>query len=248
MKNEVELRFRIADNSKIKIPKHREPIEQSDIYYKGWFPGVLRLRVSGDMAEIAYKCMNNDGTWRELETDCSDPATFRRLAEAIGLRELIQISKKRCSWREGDIEINFDEVKDLGNFCELEIMDGTREQLMEKAKELGLGEPIEIGYVQMMMSGEDREMEHFEDVVNEQMAELKEIMLKKHHDYGSQNLLNYRDKGVLVRADDKLCRLKSLVWEGKSPENEKVNDTWIDLAGYSILALLLRNKKLEHKS
>jgi hypothetical protein len=74
--------------------------------------------------------------------------------------------------------------------------------------------------------------------------ELSELLAKKRHDYGepSRTLGRYGVKGIVVRMGDKFERLHGLTWEGKEPNFESLEDTLLDMAGYSVLALeLLRD-------
>lgn len=60
----------------------------------------------------------------------------------------------------------------------------------------------------------------------------------KQKDYGSGNISAFGEKGIIVRMNDKVERLKTLVWQDRSPEHEKVEDTWLDIANYGIIGLL----------
>jgi hypothetical protein len=60
----------------------------------------------------------------------------------------------------------------------------------------------------------------------------------KQRDYGSGNISAFGEKGVIVRLNDKVERLKTLVWNDRSPEHEKVSDTWLDVTNYGIIGLL----------
>ena len=60
----------------------------------------------------------------------------------------------------------------------------------------------------------------------------------KNRDYGPGNISAFGERGVIVRLNDKVERLKTLVWGGKSPEHEKVTDTWLDIANYGIIGLM----------
>lgn len=60
----------------------------------------------------------------------------------------------------------------------------------------------------------------------------------KQRDYGSGNISAFGERGIVVRMNDKVERLKTLVWNGQSPEHEKVSDTWMDIANYGIIGLL----------
>ncbi len=63
------------------------------------------------------------------------------------------------------------------------------------------------------------------------------LIVSKQKDYGTGNILAFGADGILVRVSDKVERLKNL--RGKGAMNEPQTDSWRDLAGYSILALML---------
>lgn len=71
-------------------------------------------------------------------------------------------------------------------------------------------------------------------------GEVCAIFEAKQHDYGPRNIAAFGEKGCLVRAYDKVVRLMRLVWDGRTPANEAIEDTWLDLADYAIIALLVR--------
>ncbi len=74
--------------------------------------------------------------------------------------------------------------------------------------------------------------------------EIAELLEKKHADYGDNNIIKFGTKGVLVRVNDKVERLINLTWENdKEPNFESVEDTWKDIAGYAILALIELRRK-----
>lgn len=79
----------------------------------------------------------------------------------------------------------------------------------------------------------------FEEALDEVMAELRELMINKQRDYGHRNIMDFGEYGVLVRANDKIARLKNLLGK-KEPKNEALEDSWRDLANYAIIALMLR--------
>ena len=65
-------------------------------------------------------------------------------------------------------------------------------------------------------------------------------MINKQRDYGHNNILDFGEYGVLVRLNDKVCRLKNLLGNKKEPKNESIDDSWIDTANYAIIAIMLR--------
>jgi hypothetical protein len=71
------------------------------------------------------------------------------------------------------------------------------------------------------------------------LREYFELWKKKQHDYGSGNIAANGTAGVVVRINDKMQRLRNLILESSSPSLEAVEDTWLDILGYSIIGLLL---------
>lgn len=67
------------------------------------------------------------------------------------------------------------------------------------------------------------------------------LFRSKQADYGPSNIAAFGEFGVLVRANDKLERLKHLYKTGDTAQNEPYEDSWHDLAGYAIIALLVRH-------
>lgn len=71
-------------------------------------------------------------------------------------------------------------------------------------------------------------------------AELTEIFIKKHKDYGKDNILDTGELGITFRVNDKLSRLKNLLNQRKQPTNESFEETWTDIGVYAVIALLLK--------
>lgn len=89
--------------------------------------------------------------------------------------------------------------------------------------------------------------EAFEKVCDE----LLRMFIKKHKDYGKENILELEELGIAYRIGEKLSRIKHLLTKKITPENESVEETWIDIAVYAVIAVLyLRGwfKRLEIKS
>jgi len=83
--------------------------------------------------------------------------------------------------------------------------------------------------------------------------EIKETHIRKSADYGTDEdfLANVRASedwgipawvGTMIRANDKIIRLQSLLVKGKL-ENESARDSLIDLASYAIIALILMEEE-----
>jgi hypothetical protein len=79
------------------------------------------------------------------------------------------------------------------------------------------------------------------------MAQLEDIMLKKHADYGPMNIAGAPGgamNGLRVRMYDKLARLSHL-GDTDTPNYESIEDTLIDLANYAIIGLLVQRGQWE---
>lgn len=97
-----------------------------------------------------------------------------------------------------------------------------------------------------------KEPKTFEEAVEIILQECKELLLRKNFDYGTGNVSEFGLIGILVRIRDKTQRLKNLMGFNKdgvvkTPKvhDEKLIDTFMDVANYGILALLLERGWLE---
>lgn len=72
--------------------------------------------------------------------------------------------------------------------------------------------------------------------------EMQELCKRKNSDYGSSVNDTYKKYGMvsyLVRLEDKMNRARNLVLnKNQKVEDEKIRDTLLDLANYSILAII----------
>lgn len=69
-----------------------------------------------------------------------------------------------------------------------------------------------------------------------------DLLVKKQHDYGHENILGFGLLGLCIRVSDKIARLISLDKRGSKPHNESVIDTWTDIVGYATIAKMLETK------
>lgn len=77
----------------------------------------------------------------------------------------------------------------------------------------------------------------YEWTVDEQVG----LLSRKQRDYGHDNILKFGASGVEVRLWDKIARYKNLQRRGVEPENESVLDTLIDIIGYCVILMMVRN-------
>ena len=86
-------------------------------------------------------------------------------------------------------------------------------------------------------------MSEFKERAQAVADEIVEMLDKKNADYGQNNITEFGMHGILVRANDKMARLKNLRYltiDVKPQINDTLDDTWADLAGYAIIALMYR--------
>lgn len=75
--------------------------------------------------------------------------------------------------------------------------------------------------------------------------DLNEIYARKNHDYGDSFGKGYAEYGIVmavIRLEDKLNRLKSLITAESLVKDESINDTLIDLANYAIMTVIERER------
>lgn len=68
---------------------------------------------------------------------------------------------------------------------------------------------------------------------------LSNLLTRKQHDYGTQNITAFGDLGIAVRLSDKIARLKNL--RQRSALNESLVDTLIDIVGYYVVSTMLND-------
>lgn len=84
--------------------------------------------------------------------------------------------------------------------------------------------------------------QNFETTVLKYFDENAKLLLSKHNDYGPTNISQAPGgpiNGLRVRMHDKLARINHLTDSGNDPENESLRDSFIDLANYAMIGLLV---------
>ena len=75
------------------------------------------------------------------------------------------------------------------------------------------------------------------------------LLVKKQKDYGSKNISQSPGgplNGLRVRMFDKLARINNLIETGATPENESLRDSFMDIANYATIALMVLDGKWEN--
>ena len=86
----------------------------------------------------------------------------------------------------------------------------------------------------------------FYEVTEKYYAQLHRVLVSKQRDYGPSNIANAPGgplNGLRVRIYDKISRINNLTENDAKPENESLKDSFLDLANYAIIALLVLDNK-----
>lgn len=97
-----------------------------------------------------------------------------------------------------------------------------------------------------MTSDMELEPTEFELQVWQVYDELAMLLLRKHDDYGPRNISDSPGgpiNGLRVRMHDKLARINNLIDNSKQPKNESLEDSFMDMANYAIIGLLVLRGK-----
>lgn len=79
-----------------------------------------------------------------------------------------------------------------------------------------------------------------QDTIASHVASTLRTLAAKQSDYGHENITKFAIRGVLTRMGDKHARLENLYRKGvRNALFETIEDTWLDLLGYSTIALML---------
>ena len=101
----------------------------------------------------------------------------------------------------------------------------------------------------------EREYPELSDEFKKIQKEMYEMFARKHMDYGLQNislggdLTKEKDKkfsltGLAIRLTDKISRLRNLLTNGRNfVKGEGMEDTFIDIANYGIIGMLVGRGK-----
>ena len=89
-------------------------------------------------------------------------------------------------------------------------------------------------------------IEQFKEESKPFYSETYQVLVSKQKDYGPLNISRAPGgplNGLRVRMHDKLSRINHLIDNGATPENESLRDSFLDLANYSIIAMMVLDNK-----
>lgn len=96
-----------------------------------------------------------------------------------------------------------------------------------------------------------KEPKYLDEAFDEVCGQMLKTFIKKHKDYGKGNILDMGELGIAFRISEKFNRIKNLLLTKRIPENETLEESWIDIAVYAVIAVLLKRswfKKLKMKN
>ena len=157
---EIEIKATFDDKEKVKqaltdLGAEEEKIKhQIDEYYNHPSRDTretkeyirLRYKEGENNGIFAHHINIADGVNKEFEVPVEDIKTFKQILEGLSFPLLGVIDKKRETFKFKEFTITLDEVKDIGNFVEIEVdgeeseIDEKKTQCIEVLKKLGLSE------------------------------------------------------------------------------------------------------------
>lgn len=77
--------------------------------------------------------------------------------------------------------------------------------------------------------------------------DMLELLCRKQHDYGHENINNFGILGLAVRMCDKIARIKNLIGRGSDGVNEPLEDSYRDIVGYATIAVMYHAGTFQYK-
>jgi len=116
----------------------------------------LRRQVIGESTEyfLTYKGAKEKSNYKkrqEIEIEVNDADSIHKLLSALGYEQKLCVEKNRRLWRLGECEVALDQLRELGDFVEIEGPDDR--QIAHVQENLGLAELSNIpkSYASMIM-------------------------------------------------------------------------------------------------
>ncbi len=91
-----------------------------------------------------------------------------------------------------------------------------------------------------------KDPKYLDEAFEKVCQEMLEMFKKKHKDYGKGNILDTGELGIAFRISDKLNRLKHLLANRQKPVHESIEETWIDIGVYAVIAVLYIRSWFKH--
>jgi predicted adenylyl cyclase CyaB len=121
------------------------PVPQRDVYYKergfrdrvhGPGSAITRIRYTPSEVTLNMKRLTgHDGVWEEFETRIQDGDVAECIMAAMGAELAVVVTKNRQSGCFGGIEVQIDEVEQLGTYLEVAVQVDNGDKDTRRARE-----------------------------------------------------------------------------------------------------------------
>ena len=94
------------------------------------------------------------------------------------------------------------------------------------------------------------DLDEFRAIATKKYKFAEDVLVRKQNDYGPTNISRSPGgplNGLRVRMHDKISRINHLIDSGVEPENESLRDSFLDLANYSIIAMMVLDEEWPEK-
>ncbi|MDY6788621.1 MAG: class IV adenylate cyclase [Candidatus Nanohaloarchaea archaeon] len=116
---------------------------------------LVRIREEDSRTIINYKSEVEEDIWDEHETVIDSPEETKKTFRGMGLEHVLDVKKKRRSFKKDGMRIHIDSIKNLGHFIEvkLDLEKNEKEDVMELLSKAGVEEDsiIDKGYVTKLL-------------------------------------------------------------------------------------------------
>lgn len=135
----VMQRFEYKGNKRTKDTYFYDPLRENlKLNSDNKLMECCRLREKNGKFFVTYKQDNyKNGVWiysDEYETEVQDIEALKKVFFCLGLRELVVVDNVKHTYQTPDYEIVAEEVKDLGNFLEVEALHDDESKTAEEIK------------------------------------------------------------------------------------------------------------------
>ncbi len=149
MQIENEVKYKIKNKELIKNRlavlnfSFIKKMSQEDYYFSpphkkfaGTKKYYLRLRRKNKNAKFAYHVVMNNLQTKEVETQIDDFNSFLKILKSLDFKIDCIVKKERSVYKNKNIEIDLDKIKNLGNFIEIEYIGKMNNGIQKKFQEL----------------------------------------------------------------------------------------------------------------
>ncbi|MBZ9572206.1 class IV adenylate cyclase [Patescibacteria group bacterium] len=98
---------------------------------------ILRIRDSDKGKFLTFKALTERrGVWEEYELKIDNVKEAKKILEKIGFIKALTLTKERTPGKLDEFNFNLDNIKELGSYIEVELIDDDGRKAQEKIKQL----------------------------------------------------------------------------------------------------------------